>query len=257
MSLRGVLYCAIENPAYLEAAVVSAFALRQLEPELPITLITDLPLPIPALHRQGIAVKHVEIPNQWRSPGGFASRLVKTSLPEFSDFEQTLYLDADVLPILPIHAIWSYLEAGDLVMKPDVQAQIGQCDHIDEHEKQYTLKHCPADTPHYNAGVMLWRRTPSTTALFQAWKAEWQVFHQHDQLAFVRALQTHPIPVVALPDLYNFPAHLLTATEIERNEVRLLHCLKGFVRVGRFRAIAERLMPESTERALSVLQRVA
>jgi len=70
-------------------------------------------------------------------------------------------------------------------------------------------------------------------------------------------LQTHPIPIVALPDLYNFPAHLLTATEIERNEVRLLHCLKGFVRVGRFRAIAERLMPESTQRALSVLQRVA
>lgn len=39
---RGVIYCALQQGLYLEAALMSAFALRQLEPDLPIVLLSDL-----------------------------------------------------------------------------------------------------------------------------------------------------------------------------------------------------------------------
>jgi hypothetical protein len=263
MARRGVVYCAVHSRLYFEAAIISAFALRQLEPQLPIVLVTDQEeVDAQALAAFGIAVKFVEFPQMWRSapaqstgqsPEGFESRLVKTSLPDFTEFEETLYLDADVLPILPFSEIWQFLEQGELALKLDVHPQIGQCDHVDEIEKTYTLQRCSANTPHYNGGVILWNRTPQTTALFQAWKQEWMVFKQHDQLALVRSLQTQQMEVVQLPEIYNFPAHLVTKEVVRQNQVRLLHCLRGFVRVGRFQQVAQRLMPISTQLALRVL----
>jgi trans-aconitate methyltransferase len=102
---------------------------------------------------------------------------------------------------------------------------------------------------------MLWRSTYQTMALFEAWKQEWLVFQKHDQLELARALQKRPIQVVQLPDIYNFPVHQVTREVVQRNEVKLLHCLRGFVRVGRFQQVAQRLMPEATQLALQMLAR--
>jgi hypothetical protein len=40
---RGVIYCAVNSIFYLEAAIISAAALRQFEPDLPILIFSDLP----------------------------------------------------------------------------------------------------------------------------------------------------------------------------------------------------------------------
>jgi hypothetical protein len=141
MAQRGVVYCAVHSWLYLEAAVISAFALRQWEPQLPIVLVTDQNgVEAQKLAAFGITVKLVEFPDRWRSLEGFESRLVKTSLPDFTEFEETLYLDADVLPILPFSEIWQFLTQGDLAMKLEVRPLVGLCDHVAEAEKDYTLQ---------------------------------------------------------------------------------------------------------------------
>lgn len=136
----------------------------------------------------------------------------------------------------------------------DVQDTLVQCDHVAAAEKDYTLQRCAANSVQFNSGVMVWRRCPAVLALFETWQAEWQRFQQHDQLALLRAIQVTQTPIVTLPQIYNFPAYQMTPAVIQQNEVRLLHCLKGFIPTGRFRAIAQRLMPTSTAQALQVLQ---
>ncbi|UBF30097.1 hypothetical protein K9N68_38615 (plasmid) [Kovacikia minuta CCNUW1] len=255
---RGVVYCALKIPEYLEAAVISAFALRQLEPDLPIVLLTDFA----GVERLGlewfnITVKRIVLPEVWRLPDAMESRLVKTSLLELVEFDETLYLDADVLPIQPIQPIWEFLQAGAIALAVDVNRTLAQCDHVGAEEKAYTLQRCSGDTVQFNSGVMLWRRCPQVLGLFETWKEEWLRFQRQDQLALLRAIQARAIPVIELPEVYNFPACHVTSHVIERNEVRLLHCWKEFVRIGRFRTIAQRLMPTSTALAIKGLQKGA
>jgi hypothetical protein len=251
---RGVVYCAIKNPLYLEAALISALALRQLEPDLPILLLSDFShLTGLRLERFNILTQTLVIPDSRRLPNGLESRLIKTSLPEFTPFEQTLYLDADVLPIQPIAPIWDFLIQGDMALAVDVRPTIAQCDHVAKEEREYTLQRCPADTVQFNSGVMLWRNTSEVRSLFAAWNQEWLQFKRQDQLALVRAIQTTQTRVVELPEVYNFPAMKVNRKVVKQNQVRLLHCLGGFVSGGRFRAIAQRLMPQSTGLAIRVL----
>ena len=44
LSDRGVVYCVTNDRAYLESALTSAMILRSLEPELPISIGSNLPL---------------------------------------------------------------------------------------------------------------------------------------------------------------------------------------------------------------------
>ncbi len=169
---------------------------------------------------------------------------------------ETLYLDADVLPILPISSIWQVLQTGSIALAVDVNATLSQCDHVAAAEKAYTLQRCAPDTVQWNGGVMLWRRCSEVLTLFETWHREWLRWQQQDQLALLRAIQVTQIPIVPLPPIYNFPAYQMTPAVIQQNEVRLLHCLKGFVSAGRFRAIAQRLMPDSTAQALQLWQQV-
>ena len=249
------MYCAVRSPLYLEAALLSALALRQLEPDLPIVLLSDFErLESLGLERFHLTCQRVVLPDKGLLPQAMVSRWVKTHLPEWSPFAETLYLDADVLPIQPIEPIWECLQAGSFALAVDVNGTLAQCDHVAATEKDYTLQRCAADSVQFNSGVMLWQRCPTVLTLFETWQAEWQRWQQHDQLALLRAIQTTQTPILTLPPLYNFPAYQMTPAVIQQNQVRLLHCLKGFVPTGRFRAIAQRLMPHSTAQALQLWQ---
>ena len=112
---RGVIYCAFGAFKYLEAAILSAFALRQLESDLPIVIISNFDgLKFLQLERFNIFIKPIVLPQSWILPNARTSRLIKTSLNTLTDFDETLYLDADILPLKPIAQIFRFLESGDL-----------------------------------------------------------------------------------------------------------------------------------------------
>jgi Nucleotide-diphospho-sugar transferase len=196
---QGAIYCATGSTCYLEAALISAIAFRQLNPEVPVTLLCDTPLRQSLLSKYGIELSPITIRNDF----GFGSRFTKTQLNELSPYAETLYLDADILPLKPITAIWNYLETSEIAFVLDRNPTIGQCDHISIEEIKYTLQLLSASTWQYNSGLILWRKTLATTKLFEKWNNEWQRFSQHDQLALVRALSQSCLKISLLPKHYN------------------------------------------------------
>jgi hypothetical protein len=84
MAIRGVVYCAMANGLYLEAALISAIALRQLEPKIPITFISDHPLlKLLPLSDYEITPRFIEL-SEMNDHGLFSSRDIKTRLATFS-----------------------------------------------------------------------------------------------------------------------------------------------------------------------------
>jgi Nucleotide-diphospho-sugar transferase len=238
---RGAIYCATDHLIYLEAALISAMAFRQLNPTIPVTILCDRPVDqLRSLDHSGINVVEI-IPNQ--SIGNFQSRNLKTRLIDLSPYAETLYIDSDILPLKPIDPIWGYFDQADMVMALDRLPTIGECDHIGTAEKNYTLESLPASTTHYNSGVMLWRKTPLTQKLFWQWQQEWTRFQKQDQLALVRAIAQIQLPIAQLPVNYNISPIDAAPVLLPKNEVYFLHCWGGRVASGDYRRIAAGFYP--------------
>jgi hypothetical protein len=248
MEHRGVIYCATTNSKYVEAALISAIALRQIEPKLPITIISDCPLlqTFP-LAEFGITPRFLTDAD-WGGSGTFGSRWIKTQLLSFSPYTETIFIDADIIPLKSIQGLWGYLEKGDIAMVSDRNPTVAECDHIAQEEKNYTLERVPETTRHFNSGVMVWRNTPITQELFRQWHQEWQRFHKQDQLALVRAIQTTQVSVVSLPVTYNISPIDSAPVLLPNNEVYLLHCWGGVVLAGTFPSFARTFYPEIVDR---------
>ena len=242
MRKRGVIYCATTNPAYLEAAVISAMSLRQQEPALPITLISDQPL-LKHLPLQDYGITPRLLDRSERDQHAFSSRSIKTRLNAYSPYQETLFLDADILPLKPVFDLWDYLNESDFAMVVDRLPMVSLCDHIAPEEKAYTLQRLPGNTVQFNSGVMLWRDSLATQALFRQWYKEWQQFQKHDQLALIRAIKAVQIPVKKLPITYNISPIDAAPLIGTGQEVHLLHCWDGRVASGEYRQIAKQYYP--------------
>jgi Nucleotide-diphospho-sugar transferase len=250
MTRRGVIYCATNHVAYFEAALTSAIVLRHLNPELPITIVCDSPIycTLP-LHAYGIFT----IVANPTLAGNFLSRSLKTQLNHFSPYEETLYLDSDILPMQPITPIWDYLASADCAMVVDRMPTIADCDHIAVAEKAYTLATLPGRTTQFNSGVMLWRKNHHTTQLFQQWQREWSRFQKHDQLALVRALAQTQLSVARLPVNYNISPIDAAPSLLPKKEVYFLHCWGGQVASGAYRQTAASYYPKIVEIVTTML----
>ncbi|MBO3458064.1 putative nucleotide-diphospho-sugar transferase [Aetokthonos hydrillicola Thurmond2011] len=275
MTNRGVVYFAIGNSLYLEAALISAMSLRQLEPKIPITLICDHLLlkflPLDAYEITPRFIKATEI-NDHRS---FLSRHIKTRLSTFSPYKETLFLDADILPLRPISDIWDYLSQGDIAMVVDRRPTLSLCDHIFPEEKSYTLQYLPESTTQFNSGVILWRDSIQTQSLFELWHQEWLKFKKHDQLALARAINRTQFSVTRLPEIYNISpidavssvnnksVEMLSHTdqmcqikaasmlrEKNDNDICFLHCWGKLVTSGEFRQIAHGFYPKIVDQVV-------
>lgn len=252
MKRRGVIYCATTHTAYLEAALISAMALRQQEPEIPITLISDHPLlKLLPLHEHRITPRFLE--SDERSDHAFFSRHIKTRLNTFSPYEETLFLDADILPFQPVADLWDYLCQSDFAMVVDRLPLVSLCDHISHEEKLYTLQSTLGDAVQFNSGVMLWRDTPAVRMLFQQWHEEWCKFYRQDQLALVRAIHTTQISVTKLPKTYNTSPTDAAPLMFGDIKVHLLHCWGGMVASGEFRYFAKQFFPQAVETAVALV----
>ncbi|WP_017651711.1 glycosyltransferase [Fortiea contorta] len=275
MTIRGVLYCAVSNTAYLEAALISAIALRQLEPNIPITLLCDYPsLKLLPLNDYGITARFIEA-NELNHHSSFSSREIKTRLSIFSPYKETLFLDADILPLKPIRELWDYLAQGDMAMVLDRAPILALCTHISPEEKNYTLEYLPETTNHFNSGVIVWRDNIQTRFLFQQWYQEWLRFKKQDQLALVRAIHRTQFSVTKLPNIYNIDpidaasmtteksvamlfeqnfsqTHQINAASMlkQKHDVCLLHCWGGLVASGKFRQIAQEFYPHIVEQVV-------
>lgn len=253
---RGVIYCATNHIVFLEAALISAIALRQHNPEIPVTIVCD-DVTYQDLALADLRIELMKAPIESdENSSAFVSRNLKTRLAEITPYQETLYIDSDMLPLKSIDSIWAYLTEADFAMAVDRLPTIMQCDHIAKVELDYTMEILPGSTIQFNSGLMLWRSNAATQTLFDQWQQEWQCFKKHDQLAMVRALATTDLKVAQLPVNYNTSPIDAAPVLLPRNEVYLLHCWGGQVDSGEYFRIAKQFYPQIVDRVDQLLSAV-
>ena len=192
--MKGALYVAYGEKARA-ACLRSIETLREYIPEMAVAVVSDTPLP-------GIATQHVYQPEA--DPG---ARTWKTQMYMLSPFDETLFLDADTEVVSSPEAGFSLLRFVDVVMAQDENHRLADC-HWRGHdvtERSMTLAQvgCDGDLLYYNTGVVFFKRNERAEVLFTAWHREWQRWKLHDQLAFARALYTHPVRMATVRESWN------------------------------------------------------
>ena len=125
-----------------------------------------------------------------------ASRYAKTSLLEWTTFDQLLYLDADTLVRQQITEPFFMLDDGwDIVMTPSRNQDDDLMWHISDGEREATLQALGYRPLALQCGVMWMARNERTREFWQVWHEEWLRYGEEDQAAFLRALNRVPLKV--------------------------------------------------------------
>ncbi len=194
MISMGVVYIAI-GPKAREEATRSIEYLRK-HWDRDVYILSDNPAQI-----AGIAPRYVSTPDIGAIA---ASRYCKVNLDILSPYTYTCYLDADTMPYESIYPPFSMLRDGwDIVLTPSSNQGEGAMHHIDDVERQHTLRTICGSLIQLQAGVMWFAKNERTQSLFEAWRDEWLLWRWQDQAALLRALWNNPAKIHLLGRPWN------------------------------------------------------
>ena len=202
MSSRGIVYIAI-GLKHLEMAISSAMSvLTNSIEELNIIIFTDLPLNRDCL---GVSIRNVSehIQDVKNLNKGIISAYLKTQLYKLSPFDETLYLDTDVMAVKDITGIWSHCK-DNIAAAPaynPLSKATNYSSLAEEIETSYYLL-VNHNWKQYNTGVFLFNKSSENYSLFHIWADEWAKYKKHENMAFNR-LNAYAFQIDDLPSIYN------------------------------------------------------
>jgi len=196
----GILYVAT-GERYLMEACRSARRCKQLMPEIPLALASDLPAP-----RELFACQiQIESPK-----GNFSDKMAPLLK---SPFRRTVFLDTDTWLCEPVTELFSILERCDIAMAHAPMRFTAASD-------------APASFPECNSGVIAYDLNDRTRSLF----AHWEKLYQErltstgvvdDQPSLRDALWLSDASFATLPPEYNF--RFIMPAFAGRGSVKILH----------------------------------
>lgn len=194
---RGVVYIVTEQSGYLNLLNKSLDCTTKFAD---VHVLSDIP------HvTDRCPTSHIDVPKEIR---GYKSRWLKTQLPLYSPFDQTLYLDSDAVVLQPLDELW---EKTGLFLALDIHPTIGQglIAGDDDHkgsakERKETADVCLMNNPYYNGGVIYYTKDDNSDAFFKGWHEEWFKYQNVDQFALVRAIAKKKSVVNTLSHIYNY-----------------------------------------------------
>src|SRR5258708_33999608 len=201
------------GPSYVAEAIGAARSVRDVWPGIPLALITDVSPPPGCFD-------HVEIVAAARSSRD------KPFLIGRSPFEQTIFLDADTYCCAPFPELFDQLDRFELLAALEDGRFSVKVDPVTGEERFVRVPGIPESFPELNTGVMAFRRTPATTALFQRWIAEYDevlsgpLSDYHDQPSFRAAIYRSAVQFGVLPSEYNFR---LGCPGSARTRIKVIH----------------------------------
>ena len=182
MDNRGIVYIATNDLSQREVSRARE-ALRRTSADLPVTVL--------AKNYEGFT------PAQ-------SSRWLKCNIDLLTDYDSTLYMDADTRVQTDISAGFEMLESGfDMVIAPSANQEDECLWHIGEAERYYTFRLFGGTPLQLQAGIFWFVKNERTRAFFAAWRREWLLFKDQDQAAFIRALIKFPIKIWLLGRPWN------------------------------------------------------
>ncbi len=203
MPSRGIIFVAT-GESYIELALQAATSCKHWMPELPIDLFTDGEVSHPAIDR---AV-----------PVGEAWRRSKLDHMASSRFDETLYLDADVVAVDRFDEAFGMLARFDLCGAYDQMRVTWNANKIWREE-------VPESFPQINTGVLFYRNVPKVLALFEEWRDAVRGHKMwRDQPVFRELVWKSDLGFGVLPEEYNYMAtNTLPALSNANFSPRLIH----------------------------------
>jgi hypothetical protein len=208
---RGILYIAT-GPSFLTEAIGAAQSVRAAWPDIPLALITDA-APPPG------CFDHVEIVEAERNSRD------KPRLIGRSPFERTIFLDADTYCCAPFPELFDQLDRFELLAAHE-DGRFSTKFNPDTGEEYFVkVPGIPDSFPELNTGVMAFRRSPATMALFDNWIVEYdkslnELSDHHDQPSFRAAIYRSEVLLAVLPSEYNFR---LSCPGSARAQIKIIH----------------------------------
>ncbi|WP_435256441.1 hypothetical protein ACSBLW_09770 [Thioclava sp. FR2] len=179
---RGVLYVA-KGADYADLAVQSALSLRQVDPTLPIEIMTD------ASVRTGVF--------DWVSPLPKGRTRDKIAGMLATRFDRTLFLDCDTLVVGPLAEGFDLLDRFELCISHEVRRS----------SRLITTgwKETPPDIfGQHNSGVIYYRKSAKMMAILQAWAEAYVAAAQgRDQVTLRDLLWASDLRFWVLPPEFN------------------------------------------------------
>ena len=185
--MRGVVYIAYGWRAVKEAGY-SIKTLRQ-HNDLPVTVIGE----------RVDGTEHIAFDDR-----ASMGRWGKCNLDKITPYQRTLYLDADTRVHGVLQAGFGILDGDwDVAMSPSKVQGDDILWHVGDEEREATYRELGRNLLQLQGGMMFWRRNERTTALFQAWREEWERWKGQDQAALLRALHRTPLRLWLLSNEWN------------------------------------------------------
>jgi hypothetical protein len=176
----------------------SLSSLREFEPTLPVTILTDQLRPPPgSVYDENVRVKEVAVQDR-------QGHSIRTQIPFHIEYERCLVLESDTVILQPITPIFAHLEAFDLCLAFDPRGVLRETRHLSREERALTFALCTDSSLFYEPGVVCWNRTEALLDFYRVWHAEWTKFGQHVEGALARAIWRSKVRVGVLwPGVWN------------------------------------------------------
>ncbi|MBF2007008.1 MAG: hypothetical protein IGS49_16435 [Chlorogloeopsis fritschii C42_A2020_084] len=172
-----------------------------------------------------------------------ASRLAKLALYEASsEFEKTIYLDADICLLSDINDVFDALDKYDFLLTEDVQPAIAKATNLVRGKQEDTLPNVLSilqsvglplqeDSIQYNGGFMAFKKTESTKVFFEKFKYYFEIVKNNqdklllkDQGAFASAIATVRPKIKILSPAYNYLSKWKDCYQKIDEPIKVLHC---------------------------------
>lgn len=176
---RGVVYLAFGRP-YLAMALYSRMTLAESNPSLSACIITNIEInksDLPCLTDDDYLVVLDGSTSE--------NRLVKTSIVDYSPFDETFFIDCDTVIMSRLDHGFEYVRFFDVCVRlnPYPQTRKGKAD-IPLFEGLGV-----GDCPHWNSGVLIFRKTDAAKQFFRDWAKNFKCLgNKYDQVSLVKAV---------------------------------------------------------------------
>ena len=155
MAKYGVVYLAM-GPAYAVLAGLSIKTLKKFS-DIPVTVIVDDSV---KFHSESLGADTIKCISNLVSE----NRTIKSRIYEMSPYENTLFIDCDTIINGDVAGCFHYLEYFDIAIKQRTKAfsRLGK--------GSLTLfngKHIVSELPHWNSGVIVFKRNKKTKKCFK------------------------------------------------------------------------------------------
>ncbi len=188
---QGIIYVAT-GPRFVTECLQSLRSLRRFAPDLDVTVFTDLPENLAEFSRDPRL--HIQAMSDARR--NFAD---KTAALQMSPYERTLFLDADTTICRDPAEVFQILNQFDIAATMETY-------------QPRPLPGVPEAFPEFNAGAILYRRTPAMEQFLRDWDARYDAHKKlpepikGEQPAFREVLYRSSLRFAPLPVVFNFHA---------------------------------------------------